>query len=156
LIARAFSQGSVLRRIATRALVIFGAVWLGGMVMRSLPHDQVLVFPVGSVFPKATRFSASWRATGEREERGGVTLDFTSPPPLELRQHASLPNGDYVVSVEVIVPGENDAEKAHENPPKTAISGELSIHARGLETNIVRRVSLSGGETLVALAAGGF
>ncbi len=159
MIRGALSHGSFARRIALRAIVVGGAVWVGGIVMRSLPHDQVLVFPVGSVFPNATRFSASWKTLAENEPSGGVSVDFTAPPPLELREHVSLPNGDYVVTIEVFVRREvawKDAEKAHENPAKPAEIRTNETDSRGLETNIVRRVSLSGGETLVALAAGGF
>lgn len=160
MIRGALSQGSFARRVLLRAVVVFGAVSVGGIVMRSLPHDQVLIFPVGSVFPNAKRFSASWKAEGDSEPRGGIRVDFATPPPLQLREHASLPNGDYVVSIEVVAggdePGENDAEKAHETIDKTGKTPTPSAPARGLETNIVRRVSLSGGETLVALAAGGF
>ena len=120
---------------------MFGAVWLGGHLMRSYPHDQVLLFPVGSVFPNAVRFSASWKRVEDSEPSGGVTLTFDKAPPLQIRSHASLPNGDYVVSLNVL-----------ENPQ----SGESVSTSEGVQTNIERRVTLIGGETKVALAAGGF
>jgi hypothetical protein len=109
--------------------------------MRGLPHDQVLVFPVGSVFPDAVRFSASWKRVEDSEPSGGVTLRFDKAPPLQIRQHASLPNGDYVVSLNV-----------SENPQ----TGESFGAGEGVQTNIERRVTLIGGETKVGLAAGGF
>lgn len=142
-----FGRHSFGRRIVTRAVVVLGAVFVGGQVMRTLPHDQTLVFPVGSVFPDATRFSASWRVAGAHDEKsakepsGGVTLSFKSAPPLQIRQHTRLPNGDYIVTIEVVHSG-RERETNHE----TETVGE------GLQTNIERRVSLSGGETMIALA----
>ncbi|HWZ89437.1 MAG TPA: hypothetical protein VNW92_11325 [Polyangiaceae bacterium] len=156
MIGEVLARGSLTRRIATRAVVVFGAVWLGALITRSLPHDQILVFPVGSTFPNATRFSASWRQAGDSEPRGGVTLSFSTPPPLQIRQHADVPNGNYLVSIEVVVPGASRAQQvlpeARENPQ----NAEVSRTGRGLQTNIERRVTLAGGETVVALAAGGF
>jgi len=150
------------RRIVTRAVVVLGAGWLGGLITRSLPHDQVLVFPVGSAFPKATRFSASWRQASDAEPRGGVTLVFNTPPPLEIRQHADLPNGDYLVSIEVVVsdPSALAAEESKATPlerePENRQTTRVSPLTRRVQTNIERRVTLSGGETIVALAVGGF
>ena len=122
-------------------MLVGGAVWLGGHLMRGLPHDQVLVFPVGSVFPNAVRFSASWKRVEDSEPSGGVTLTFDEAPPLQIRSHASLPNGDYVVSLSVLENSQN---------------GESPSTREGVQTNIERRVTLIGGETKVALAAGGF
>jgi hypothetical protein len=141
-------------------VVVLGAVWLGGLITRSFPHDQVLIFPVGSVFPKATRFSASWKRVEDSESRGGVTLSFTTPPPLQIRHHSDLPNGDYIVSIEIVSPRLDRAERA-QPPPREPSEQEsqnagLSETPRGVQTNIERRVTLIGGETLVALAAGGF
>lgn len=151
MIGKALARGTLTRRIVTRTIVVLGAVWGGGFVMRSFPHDQILVFPVGSAFPNALRFSASWRRTDDKEPRGGVTLAFSTPPPLQIRQHADLPNGDYMVSIEVVVPI-STTEKPTENPQ----SPQLEPTPRGVQTNIERRVTLLGGETMVALAAGGF
>jgi hypothetical protein len=146
-----FAHDSVVRRLATRAVVVFGAVWLGGIVMRSLPHDQVLLFPVGSVFPNATRFSASWREARDKESRGGVTLTFTTSPPLQIREHASLPNGDYVVSIEVTAESRDQIAKDSQIGAQTP---QVSSGRGGVQTNIERRVTLAGGETTIALAAG--
>ncbi len=144
--ASRFGRHSFGRRIVTRAIVVLGAVFVGGQVMRTLPHDQTLVFPVGSAFPDATRFSASWRTasggngrneTAAREPSGGVTLSFKSAPPLQIREHTRLPNGDYIVTIEIV---------------HSAGQRETDTVGEGLQTNIERRVSLSGGETMIALA----
>ncbi len=132
---------------------MFGAVWLGGHLMRSYPHDQVLLFPVGSVFPNAVRFSASWKRSGEPEPSGGVTLAFDHAPPLQIRQHASLPNGDYVVTLSILESPQNTGPSAKSTGSPTQSSE--GPH-EGLQTNLERRVTLAGGETLIALAAGGF
>ena len=128
-------------RLTLGGLLAGGAVWLGGHLMRGLPHDQVLVFPIGSAFPNAVRLSASWKRVEDSEPSGGVTLTFDKAPPLQIRQHTSLPNGDYVVSLNVLeIPQNGDSVAASD----------------GVQTNIERRVTLTGGEALVALAAGGF
>lgn len=132
---------------------MFGAVWLGGHLMRSYPHDQVLLFPVGSVFPNAVRFSASWKQVGQAEPSGGVTLAFDHAPPLQIRQHASLPNGDYVITLNIL---ENPQNSAARNGAGGAPTSALGVAREGVQTNLERRVSLAGGETLIALAAGGF
>jgi hypothetical protein len=138
LIGRGFAKGSVARRLATRAVVILGAVLVGGQLMRGLPKDQTLVFPVGSVFPRATGFSASWRAFSEREPRGGVTRRFDAGPPLQVREHAKLPDGDYIVTIDV-----------SERPAGTE---STQVHSE-LQTSIERRVNLVGGETMILLTA---
>lgn len=132
-----FAPGSFARRIVTRAVVVLGAVLLGGQVMRTLPHDQTLIFPIGSTFPNATRFSASWQQPGATEPSGGVTVNFQSAPPLQFRQHTRVPNGDYIVTI-LIVQGAIE-------------STQTRVASEGLQTNIERRVNLDGGETLIAL-----
>ena len=138
MIADWFAPKGLGRRLVTRAMLIFGAVWVSGRVARSLPHEQVLIFPLGSAFPRARHFAAEWKRPGESEALGGVNVSFADKPPLQLRQHTSLADGLYVVSIEVT-----------EKP-------ELNANSDGLQTNLERRVTLSGGETKVALTAGGF
>lgn len=136
MIGRTFAPGSSARRLVLRALVVLGAVFVGGQVMQTLPHEQTLIFPVGSVFPNATRFSASWKQAGESEPRGGVTLTFNAAPPLQIREHAKLPNGDYIVSMDILERAENRQSSAERG---------------GLQTSLERRVNLVGGETTIQL-----
>ncbi len=143
--------------------MVLGAVLVGGQVMRTLPHDQTLIFPVGSVFPEATRFSASWQTPGAKEPSGGVTVSFKSGPPLQIREQARLPNGDYIVTIVVVQPklgARTDRPPVPEPKPEPESkleAGETNHETVGagdeLQTNIERRVSLSGGETMIALAA---
>lgn len=125
---------------------MLGAVLVGGQVMRALPHEQTLIFPVGSVFPNATRFAASWKQAGDDEPRGGVTLTFDRPPPSQIRQHAKLPDGDYIVSIDI------QQNPDRQKPGTAAQAGETAGSRERLQTNIERRVSLAGGEALIALA----
>lgn len=144
------AHGSFTRRLLTRAVVVLGAVFIGGQVMRSLPHEQTLIFPVGSVFPNATRFVASWRHAGtdHAEPEGGLTLSFTSAPPLQIRQQVKVPNGDYIVAIEI--------ESAERGRAENSRHPETAPARAGLQTNIERRVTLTGGETTISLAAGGY
>ena len=118
-------------------MVVLGAVVVGGQLMRSVPREQTLIFPIGSVFPNATRFAASWKQAGDDEPRGGVSLTFDRAPPLQIRERTKLPDGDYIVSIDIL---------------QAPQAGETSGSREGLQTNIERRVSLGGGEALIALA----
>ena len=128
---------------------MLGAVFLGGQLMHSLPRDQTLIFPIGSVFPNATRFAASWKQPGDDEPSGGVSLTFDQAPPLQIRQHAKLPDGDYIVTIDIRQPTPAGASA---NADGAGQARETSGRRDGLQTNIERRVSLSGGEALIALA----
>jgi hypothetical protein len=139
--------------LATRAVVVLGAVVVGGQLMRAAPREQILIFPVGSEFPNATRFAASWKQPGEVEPRGGVSLTFDQAPPLQIRQRAKLPDGDYIVTIDILhsnraLERAPEAEKAEPTKP----AAKTSVSREGLQTNIERRVSLVGGEVLIALA----
>jgi len=144
-----------------RAAIVLGAVLVGGQLMRSVPREQTLIFPVGSVFPNATRFAASWKQPGDAEPRGGVTFTFDKPPPLQIRQHAKLPDGDYIVSIDILQAPQNalgsnkvadGTNRAGLTPGQASQAGETAGSREGLQTSIERRVSLAGGEALIALA----
>jgi hypothetical protein len=157
LIGKYLAQGSVGRRLVTRAIVVLGAVFVGGQVMRTLPHDQTLIFPVGSSFPSATHFSATWQQPGSNEPSGGFTLSFNDPPPLQIRQHARLPNGDYIVTIVIEHP--QRAQRAQRPQqmkaqlPNPESDAEMTPSSSELKTTVERRVNLVGGETMIALPA---
>ncbi|HKO48308.1 MAG TPA: hypothetical protein VJV79_11320, partial [Polyangiaceae bacterium] len=148
---RALAQGSWGRRLATRAVVVLGAVVVGGQLMRAVPREQTLIFPVGSVFPNATRFAASWKQPGDDEPRGGVSLTFEKAPPLQIRQRTKLPDGDYIVTIDILQPPPTGEGETNKTEP-TGQAPETSRSHEGLQTNFERRVSLAGGEALIALA----
>ena len=141
--------GSSARRLVTRAIVALGAVLVGGQLMRAVPREQTLIFPVGSVFPNATRFAASWKQPGDDEPRGGVSLSFDQPPPLQIRQRTKLPNGDYIVTIDIL---QADRVGQATQAGLARQDSETAGSREGLQTNIERRVSLDGGEALIALA----
>jgi len=118
--------------------------------MRSVPREQTLIFPLGSVFPNAIRFVASWKQKGDAEPRGGVSLSFEHAPPLQIRQHPRLPNGDYIVTIDILQAPTRAPEPTEVH---AARAGETARGREGLQTNIERRVTLDGGEALIALAA---
>jgi hypothetical protein len=156
------ARGSFTRRLLTRAVVVLGAVLVGGQLMRALPREQTLIFPVGSVFPDATRFAASWKQPGDDEPRGGVSLTFDRAPPLQVRQRTKLPDGDYIVTIDILSANHSDGggRPGQSSPPgqtrpsrqSAGQASETSGSREGLQTNIERRVSLAGGEALIALA----
>ncbi|HEY0469892.1 MAG TPA: hypothetical protein VGC79_37155 [Polyangiaceae bacterium] len=136
--------------MATRAVVVLGAVLVGGQLMSAAPREQTLIFPVGSVFPNATRFAASWKQAGDQEPRGGVSLSFDHAPPLQIRQRAKLPNGDYIVTIDILQATRSGQERQERQEPASQDRETAGSH-EGLQTNIERRVSLDGGEALIAL-----
>jgi hypothetical protein len=151
-------RGGSARRFVTRAVVVLGAVLVGGQLMRTVPREQTLIFPVGSTFPNATRLAASWRQAGDDEPRGGMSLSFEQPPPLQIRHRTKLPYGDYIVSIDILErprSAGNEPRRAGETGPlpgQTPQAGETAGSREVVQTNIERRVSLGGGEALIALA----
>jgi len=86
----------------------------------------------------------------DEEPRVGVSFTFDRAPPLQIRQHAKLPNGDYIVTIDILqaargAPADTPTRQARK-------ADETSSIGEGLQTNIERRVSLAGGEALIALA----
>jgi hypothetical protein len=124
------------RRTLARALLVIGAVYLGGMIARTLPRDQTLVFRIGAEPSAPRRLRVAWTRVGDSDASGGATLLIRTRPS-EIRQHATLPNGDYVVTIEVDLKEESTRPDVN-----SAIGGEtISEH----------RVTLRGGETIIRL-----
>ncbi|GMV17671.1 MAG: hypothetical protein HS104_12705 [Polyangiaceae bacterium] len=115
------------RRFGPRALLLLGLGAAAALLLPSLPQEQVLVFRVGA---PVRRLTVSYTREGEVEPRSGATLSYTSAPTESVRHSVSLPNGRYVVSL--------DVERA------TADGGVR-------ETSYVRRVNLDGHETVLPL-----
>lgn len=135
---RPIAEHGRLRRFATRAVLLSGAALLGTYIAARVPREQTLVFKPGPV--RVTSLSASWSAEGDAEPLGGVTLNFPEPTSRSIRHQTSLPNGDYVVRVEL----------AYE--PEPTPDGAPAPRA---ETTVVERVRLEGGETPIALGQKG-
>jgi hypothetical protein len=116
-----------LRRWAGRIVLVGGACLMLVFFAPRVPRDQSLVFRVGR---DVRRIDASFTREGETEPRRGVTLEFQGSAPPSVTRSVSLPNGSYVVAVEI---------------QRQAAEGEPS------ETRYSRRVTLEGGETVLAL-----
>lgn len=122
------ARGSFWRRFAPRALLLLGLGIAASLLLPSLPQEQVVVFRVGGALP-LRRLTVSYTRQGEAEPRGGATLSYATAPP-SVRHTVSLPNGGYVVAVDVV-------------------RGQPDGGVR--ETSYVRRVNLEGGETVLPL-----
>jgi hypothetical protein len=97
-----------------------------------------VVFRLPGGASPATRLDASFTPVGEAEPARGLSIVLTPPNPRELREKVTLPDGDYIVLLELTY-GANTGPSA---PTKS-------------ETSRARRVTLSEGETLVVFEAEG-
>jgi len=129
------------RRLAARAVLLSGAAVLGTYIASHAPRDQTLVFRPGST--PAASLTATWTPNGDDEPAGGVTLHFPSPTTRDTRHRVSLPNGEYVIHVQLTTEPDRSLELGQPGTP-----GALTPRA---ETTVVERVRLEGGETLIAL-----
>jgi hypothetical protein len=93
---------SALRRRAAVVVLALLAVVLFQTVSRDLPREQTLIFrfPLGER-TDATELTASFTRVGEREARAGVTLSLREVTGHDIRCSVHLPNGDYIVTVEL-------------------------------------------------------
>jgi hypothetical protein len=126
------------RRRAALVFLGVGTVVASRAISRDLPHEQTFVFRLEESERHAPlKLSASFVRVGESEPRAGVSLTRDGSEHGDPRQTLSLPNGDYVVTVEWAHVGKGtlaDASATKES-----------------ETSRVERVTLSGGETIVLL-----
>jgi hypothetical protein len=93
------------------------------------PREQPLVFRLGPNRERITRIQAAWTRTTETEPAGGVTLEFPAPPPKEVRQRIRVPDGDYLVSVELTLRDPSG------KPQETSWTGRVTL--RGHETTLL-------------------
>lgn len=152
------NQTALRRRAAVVVLAVL-AVVLFQTVSRDLPREQTLIFrfPLGGR-TDATELTASFTRVGEREARAGVTLSLREVAGHDIRCSVHLPNGDYIVTVE-LTGGANgssvsDNKSAHRAPQNsgTLTARDAASEIRS-ETMVVRRVTLEGAESVVPLGA---
>lgn len=120
---------SLLRRFVPRAVLLIGLGIAASLLLPSLPKEQVLVFRVGTAAP-LRKLAVSYTLEGEREPRSGATLRYDRSPPASVRHTVSLPDGRWVVKVDVERTGADGGPR---------------------ETSYERRVNLGGGETTLVL-----
>ena len=109
---------------------MLGLIALAAWLVPHWPREQRLAFRLGSSHENVTRLEASWARHGDAQIAGGITLSFPDPPPETVRHTLSLPNGEYMVTVELTRKG----------------SG-----ATRTQTTWARRVTLGGKETTLPL-----
>lgn len=121
-------QQPLWRRLAARAALVGGLLIAAALLLPAVPREQVLVFRLndpGSV----RRLEVAFTREGEAQAESGVSLRYASAAPATVRHAVSLPNGRY----------------------RLAISVERELPEGRRETSLERRVTLEGGETVVAL-----
>lgn len=127
------------RRFGALLVLVIGIAVAVTVFGESAPQDQALVFRL-PMRPgaSATVLEAHFTPVGEREPIRGLTLTVSFPQPREVRQPVRLPDGDYIVAVQLTW------------EPVSGPSAPVKM-----ETISARRVTLNGHETLVVLDAKG-
>ena len=123
------------RRRAASLVLLAGVVFALLSAAHQKRPDTALIFrfdPDLSVGVR--RLNASWTPVGDVEPAGGVTLNFSSGPGREVRHVLSVPQGDYVLSLQI---------------------GPSELESRLRETSLVRRVTLAGADVVIPLEVRG-
>jgi hypothetical protein len=121
------------RRLALLALAIGGFLILR-TADRDLPREQTLIFRTSpELRDAAVQLTATVTRAGESEARGGFTIHRAAGDRSELRHTVRAPNGEYVVTVDFVVPD----TKAFPTEKR--------------ETSSVHRVTLQGGDIVVSI-----
>jgi hypothetical protein len=133
------------RRLAVVALVIGGLLLLR-TAERDLPREQALIFRTSSELRGApVRLTATITRAGESEARSGFTLTRASGDKNDLRHTFRAPNGDYVVTVDFLLPGLAASTADNSVAPPAAPSPTIR------ETSSVHRVTLTAGDIVVPI-----
>lgn len=134
------------KRRLSRAILLLGVGAAAAIALPSIPRSQEMVFQLGTDRSDVRRIDASWTRAGEREPFGGVTLRFAGTAPRAVRHSLSVPDGEYVLAI--------DVERAETSqPPRGTLDPGVAAPdpARLSSTHYVRRIHLQGGETTIAL-----
>ena len=127
-------SGSTGRRRLAVSFLVLGVVAVVATVGKDYPREQPIVFRLADA--RAATLTASFTKVGEAEARTGFTLAVPDRSFRDVTHTVRLPNGDYIVTVEV----------RHPTPaPAPGKSPE--------ETSVSRRVSLVGSEVVVSVPA---
>jgi hypothetical protein len=127
------AQRQRLRRVGGLVLLGIGLLLTTRVLSRTWPKEQTVVFrlprPLAEV---ATRLEASFTPLGDAAPARGLSLTLNPPGPRDLRQTVDLPDGEYIVALELTY-----TDKSGPSAPEKS------------ETSRARRVTLTGQETLV-------
>jgi hypothetical protein len=103
------------------------------LLNRSWPKEQPVVFRLPRPLAEGpTRLEVSFTPVGDAEPARGLSLTLNPPIPRNLRQTVKLPDGEYIIALELTY-----TDKSGPSAPEKS------------ETSRARRVTLTGQETLV-------
>jgi hypothetical protein len=123
------------RRYGALLVLVVGLGLAATLLKNTAPQDQLIIFRLPQRSNAvATRLDAQFTPVGQREPVRGLSLAIATPQPREIRQPVRLPDGDYIVAVQLTW----DHAVGPSAPAKT-------------ETSRSHRVSLAGHETVLVL-----
>jgi hypothetical protein len=122
------------RRHGALVVLAVGAAILLALFEPDFPRDQTLVFRLPSSDATPHELEVAFTPVGATRATQGFSIALTEPQRREIRHEVRLPNGDYLVTIEL-----------------TSTHYSASNAPVKLETSAVRRVTLSGQETLIVL-----
>jgi hypothetical protein len=122
-----------LRRIGGFVLLGLGLLLGSRLLNKTWPREQTVIFRLPrNLAEVATRLDASFTPLGASEPARGLSLTLNPPGPRDLRQTVNLPEGEYLIALELTY-----SDKSGPSAPVKS------------ETSRARRVTLAGQETLV-------
>jgi hypothetical protein len=121
-------SGSKGRRRLAVSFLALGALVVVATVGKDYPREQPIVFRLPD--SRAASLTASFTKVGEAEARTGFTLAVPDRSFRDVSHTIHLPNGDYIVTVEL--------RRPTQKPEETSVS---------------QRVSLAGSEVVVSVPA---
>jgi hypothetical protein len=126
-------DGARKRRLGALVVLAAGAALVLTTLKPDWPRDQTLIIRLPKSDALPSRLEASFVPVGAARAVQGFTLAL-EPGRREVRHQSRLPDGDYLVTIELT--------STHSSGPSAAAT---------LDTSEVRRVTLSGEETLIVL-----
>ena len=116
-----------LRSAYKRVLVAAGVAVLGWQLLPHVPHDQTVIFALGSGASHISQLEVLWEAQG-RDHEGRLVMNFPRPPPERLVRQFRLADGEYEFRISARLAGE-----------------------KGERTEAIRRVMLEGNTVTLRL-----
>lgn len=142
-------SGSTGRRRLALLFLGLGAVAVVATAEKDYPREQPVVFRLADT--RAASLTASFTKVGEAEARTGFTLAVPDRAFRDVTHKVRVPNGDYIVTVEVRRPPRPETGVGAGAPALTNSAPTPTRQAE--ETSVSRRVSLSGSEVVVSVPA---
>jgi hypothetical protein len=118
------SVKNAVRGHGPRALLLLGAGLVAALLAPAIPRDQTVIFRLAEDDVKS--LSATFTRRGDDEPLSGVTLAFDAHAPRDVTHRVALPNGEYVLTIDVGLE-----------------------RASAAQTSMMRQVILQGGVTTV-------